>query len=145
MLVLGICLTLLFRLHLSFFCCSLICPLLCWLIVVWQFMPCNCSHLPYGIPVNAGPLSGITKKLHWFSMPLLIIVTLHIPMCGIQVLWYTFSTIFIMDWFSSFMSVHGKGILYILGAIKLPSLSVSILYSHISIFKIIFIITDMTF
>ena len=51
--------------------------------------------------------------------------------------------------FSSVMFVHRKSILYIVIGIKLPSLPVSILYSHVSFLCLLFIlsfepITDFT-
>ena len=52
----------------------------------------SCSHLQCGIPNNAGPFPGTTKKLQQYSIPLLIMVTLHIPICGMCELLYAHNT-----------------------------------------------------
>ena len=91
----------------------------------------NCNLLLSGIPNNAGPLPGSTKKLHWYSMPLLIVVTLHAPTCGMHDLLYAHNIFFLsIDLFRSVIFVYGYNTLNILMGIKLPSLPVSILYSH---------------
>ena len=47
-------------------------------------------------------------------MPLLIMVSLHIPICGMHVLWYACNTFLSMDLFSWVTFVWEKIILYIL-------------------------------
>ena len=51
-------------------------------------------HSP-GILRSAGPFPGTTKELHCYLMPLLIMVTLHIPICGMHELLYVCNTIFV--------------------------------------------------
>ena len=34
--------------------------------------------------INAGPFPGTTKKLHWYSVPAVIIVTLHMLISGMH-------------------------------------------------------------
>ena len=99
----------------------------------------NCSHSKFAIPRNAFPFPGTTKKLLWYLMPSLITMTLHIPMCGILKLFYAQYTIYLlMDLFNSFMFICRRSILYILIGIKLPSLPVSILNLHVSVFCLLF-------
>ena len=52
------------------------------LFTVCQFMLSSCNHSHYGIPNDGGPLSGTTKKLHQYSMVLLIIVSVYTPLCN---------------------------------------------------------------
>ena len=66
-----------FGLDLSCFVCSLICVLLCWSFVVWDFMLKMFSHSQCGIPTNAGLITGTAKKLHQYMLPALIIVTAY--------------------------------------------------------------------
>ena len=70
-------------LDVSFFVCSLICLPLCWTFVVWLIMLSSCSHSQSDIPNNAGQFPDTTKKMHWYPMPLLVMVTLHFIVCGI--------------------------------------------------------------
>ena len=66
-------------------------------------------------------------------MPLLIMVTLHIPIFGMHDLVYVHNTFYVYDSFSSVTFGHGKSVLFILMGIRLPSLPVSVLY-RISVF-----------
>ena len=83
-------------------------------------------------------------------MPLLISGTLHMPICGMLELLYVCNTIVLMDLFMDlFMFVCRKSILYIMMGIKLLSLPMPILYSHVSNFSLLFvfnfvIITSLT-
>ena len=81
--------------------------MICHLTVYTQLLPYltvshsnQCWHCP-----------GTTKKLHQYSLPLLIMVTLHIPICGMCELLYVLNTIFATDLFSSviFVLVHSDG------------------------------------
>ena len=44
----------------------------------------SCSLLQSSIPNNAGPLPDTTKKLHQNLMLLLLMLTLHTSICGMQ-------------------------------------------------------------
>ena len=72
------------------------------------------SHSQSGIPNNAGPFSGTTKKLHQYFMPLLIIVSLHVSICDIHELLYAATSLIFVNRFvlSSFMFAYGKTILH---------------------------------
>ena len=58
------------------------------LIEVWQFILSSYSHSQSGIPSKASPSPGTTKELFLYLMPLLTVVTLHIPICGMCELLY---------------------------------------------------------
>ena len=130
------------------FCLLIFCLLFCCSFVVWQFMLSSCSLSQFGIPNNAGPCNGTTRKLYQCFMPLLIMVTLHIPICGMHELLYVCNTIYLMNLFGSVMFVCRKSILYIVMCLRLLSLLVSILFLHVSAFCLLFvfnfvIITDL--
>ena len=82
----------LFILDLFCFVCSFICVLFCSVSVVSQLILGSCSLSQSGMPNNAGPFT--VNKLHQNLMPLLFIVTLHMPICGIHKLVYAFYTTF---------------------------------------------------
>ena len=57
------------------------------LIVFWQFMCSSCICLQSDIPNNVSPFYGTTKKLHWYFMPSLIMLTLPIPIHYMHEVW----------------------------------------------------------
>ena len=68
---------------------------------------------------TGGPLHGTTKKLHQISMPLLIMLTLHTPFCGIHKLLYVHNIILLsVDLFRSIIFVFRYGDLSIAMCIK---------------------------
>ena len=100
--------------------------------MVLQFILSNHSCSQSGIPNNAGPFPASTKKLHQNLMPLLIVVTLNMPIFGIHELFYAHNSMFLsMDLFRSAVLVIGKNILNVLMGIKLHLVSASVLYSYI--------------
>ena len=71
----------------------------------------SCSHSQSGNQNNSGPFPGTTKHLHQWWVPLLITVTLHIPICGMHGLLCVHNTIFCLwIFFSSVMFVCRKDI-----------------------------------
>ena len=63
-------------------------------------------HSQCGIPSNSGMFPSTKKKLHQYSMPLLIHATLHMPLHGMHELLYASGAILLlMDLFSSLMFV----------------------------------------
>ena len=67
-------------------------------------------------------------------MPLLMMMTLYIPICSSLELLYVCNTIdLFVNLFSSVLFVCRKSILYILTCFKLPSVPVFILYQHVSV------------
>ena len=125
--------------------CLLICPLLCWSFVVWQFILSICSHSQSNIPSNAGPSPDTTKKGQQYVMSLLIIVTLLIPMCCMDELLQVHNTIFVNGLFSLFMFECGKAICKFWWAyIMLPLLPVSICL-YVSAFWLLFLVNFAIF
>ena len=117
---------------LSFLVCLFICfPF--WLsFVAWHFMLSSFSLSQSGIPNNDGPFSCSTKKLHQCLRPLIIMVTVHIPLCHLHELLYVHNNVFYRPIQLSDTCAE-KSILYILKEIRLPLPPVSMCYSHISI------------
>ena len=77
-----------FILDLPCFVCSFTCLPLCSLFLLWQFMFSSCNLSQSGIPKNADPLHGTRKKMDRYTLPLSIMVTLHIPICDTHELLY---------------------------------------------------------
>ena len=121
--------------------------LLCWSAsVVLQLILRICILLQSCMPNNAVLFPFTTKKLHQNSMPLFIIMILHLFICGIHELLYACNTTFLcMDLFTSAFFVTGKNNLNTLIGIKLPSLVISNLYSNIIVWlPLVFSFTIIT-
>ena len=85
--------------------CSFICPLLHCLLSgsLWSAIV---AILSLDIPHNACPFCDTTKKMHSYSMPSLIMVTLHIPICDMHAFLQACKTISLfMGSFNSFILV----------------------------------------
>ena len=108
------------------------------LSVVLHFMLSSCNLSQSGIPNNVGMLPGTTKKQHQCLMLLFIMATIHTPNCGMSESLY--AHIFFTDLFRSMICVFGYSILIILTGILLPSIPVSIIYLHISVLWLVFIL-----
>ena len=54
------------------------------LFILCQLMLSSCTLLQAGIQISAASLPGTGKKWYWYSMSLLIIVTLYIPICSMH-------------------------------------------------------------
>ena len=70
--------------RLSLFCSFINLASFCWWILVWQFMLSCCSHSQFGIHSYTVPFPGTAEKWYWYTMPALLIVTLHMPICGMH-------------------------------------------------------------
>ena len=96
--------------------------------IVVQITLSNSSFSQSSIPRSAGSFLGNTKMLEGNFISLCLIVTLHMPNCGMLELLYVHSLILLLIYlYNSEMAILGNIVLNTLMAIMLLSLPASIL------------------
>ena len=68
--------------------------LVCTFVLCLQFKLRSCNLLQSGIPRNAAPLPGATKRLLWCWILLLFLLTLHTPICSMHEVLHVYIIIF---------------------------------------------------